>query len=53
MGMFDEMPSLRTLKIGVYHQVASFNIPLLLENSYGLKDLEIYVRNNAVSTKSE
>lgn len=44
MGIFDEMPALRTLKIGVYHQVAEFNIPLLLENSYGLKALEVYVK---------
>lgn len=46
MGLFDEMPSLRTLRIGVYYQVARFNIPLLLESSYGLKNLEIYVRNH-------
>lgn len=43
MGIFDEMYSLRTLRIGLYHTVEGFNIPALLQNSDGLKNLEIYV----------
>lgn len=37
------MPSLRTLKIGVYDSLENFNIPSLLENRDGLKNLEIHV----------
>lgn len=44
MGIFDEMPSLRTLRIGVY-DVEGFNIPRLLESSQGLRNLEIHVRS--------
>lgn len=37
------MPALRTLRIGVFQQIGGFNIPLLLEKSDGLKNLEVYV----------
>ncbi|XP_017770923.1 PREDICTED: chaoptin isoform X2 [Nicrophorus vespilloides] len=52
-GAFCKMYSLRSLRMSVYRNVKNFNIPTILQKTYGLRDLEIHIDKMDTSLRME